>query len=52
MIVENIDTEAFALGSYYCPVACIFQSIDLRSANFPTIGRTYRVTDYTHAHIR
>lgn len=32
--VENIDTEAFALGSYYYQVACIFQSIHLLSADY------------------
>ncbi len=32
--VEYIDIEAFALGSYYCQVACIFQFIYLLSADF------------------
>jgi hypothetical protein len=33
-IVENTDTEAFALGSYYCQDACIFQLIHLLSADY------------------
>jgi hypothetical protein len=33
-VVENIDAEAFALDSYYCQVACIFQSIHLLSADY------------------
>lgn len=32
--VDNIDTEAFALGSYYCQVACIFRLIHLLSADY------------------
>jgi hypothetical protein len=32
--VENIDTKAIGLGSYYWRVACIFQFIRLLSADY------------------
>lgn len=32
--VEKNDAEAFALGSYYCQVACILQFFHLLSADY------------------
>lgn len=52
VVVENIDTEAFALGSFNCQVACIFQFALLLSANFSPVGPTCRVTHYMASHIR